>query len=351
MVRIERDPDLWDVTRGAVPAYRGSLRHTVCCSCVSSRHGHFVPRAWVAAGPVDVLRTAQCWLESAAFQRLTATLGAPGLVSQDLHALVMWSANVLDTRHGTERRNARATTWTADQIQALLSAAGPLGLLKTAQPRRSSYDITVLLGGATTGNRLRTALARDFISQGVDLGMLVAVTAERALSDHEYATDPDSVGDRTEWSNVLRYLRNAFGPLRVGPAITGGTDSTAWQDRQFDTALGRNLRLLVAPSSSPHRRANTSDGITFLLQRIPSAKRRNILLITSAIYAPYQFFAGVPIISSDGARHVELVGTPTNTDGDAHLLTQRIAQEIHSALNAATRLLQSKLPYRGFQHQ
>ena len=43
--------------------------------------------------------------------------------------------------------------------------------------------------------------------------------------------------------------------------------------------------------------------------------------------------------SSDGADHVELVGTPTGTDGDTNLLAQRIAQEIHAAVNAATTIL------------
>ena len=299
-----------------------------------------IRRAWVAGNQVDVLRTAQQWLESAPLEQLTAALGGPRPAAQDLGAMAMWSANLLDTRRGAERRDAVPIPWTTDQIRVLLSAAGPLGLLETAEPSRPSYDTTVVVGGATTGNRLRTALARDFMSRGMDLGMLVAVTAERALSDHEHATDPDSVADRTEWSNLLRHLADAFGPFRVGAAATGGTGSRVWQDQEFDAAAGRKLRLLVAPSSSAHRRANTADSLTFLLERMPPAQRRHTLIITSAIYAPYQFFVGAPIVSSDGAEHVELVGTPTGTDGDTILLAQRIAQEIHSAVNAATTLLQ-----------
>lgn len=250
-----------------------------------------------------------------------------------------WSSSVLDTRRGAERRDTIPTTWTMEQIRGLLSAAGPLGLLETAAPCRASYDITVLLGGATTGNRLRTALARDLAGRGVDLGMLVAATADRALSDHEYASDPDSVGDRTEWANLLRYLADVFGPLRAGTAATGGTVGAAWQDHEFDTVMGMKLRVLVAPSSSAYRRANTSDSLTFLLGRIPVVRRRHVLVITSAIYAPYQFFAGAPIVLSDGAAHLELVGTPTGTDGDTNLLAQRIAQEVHAAVNSATTIL------------
>lgn len=294
---------------------------------------------WVSGSQVDVLRTAQRWFESTAFQRLIVALGGPNPPIGNLEALARWSASTLDTRRGAERRDALPATWTTDQIRALLSAAGPLGLLDTAPPCRASYQTTVLLGGATTGNRLRTALARDLASRGVDLGVLVAVTAERALSDHEHATDPDSVADRTEWANLLRYLADAFGPLQAGAATTGGTGSAAWQDHEFDTAMGTSLRVLVAPSGSAHRRANTSDGLTFLLDRIPLVQRRHVLIITSAIYAPYQFFAGAPAVLSDGAEHVELVGTPTGIDGDTNLLAQRIAQEVHSAVRAATIIL------------
>ncbi len=306
----------------------------------------YIPRAWVADNYANVQRSAQLWLESSALERLIAALGGPSPDPRELGALATWSANTLDTRRGAERRDAVPTTWTRDQIQALLSAAGPLGLLGTAEPHRAVYAATILVGGAATGNRLRSALARDLANRGVDLGMLVAVTAERVLSEHEHVTDPDSIRDRTEWSNLLRYLDVVFGPLRVGTTTAGGTGSTSWQDQQLDTAAGRNLRLLVAPSSNLHRRANTSDGLTFLLERIPPTQRRHILIITSAIYAPYQFFAGAPIVLSDGAEHVELVGTPTGTDGDANLLAQRIAQEIHAAVNAATTLLQS-LPGAG----
>jgi hypothetical protein len=196
--------------------------------------------------------------------------------------------------------------------------------------------MTVLLGGATTGNRLRTALVRDLACRGLDLGMLVAVTAERALSDHEHASDPDSMADRTEWANLLRYLADAFGPLHAGAVTTGGTGSAAWQDHKFNTATGGNLRVLVAPSRSAHRRANTSDSLAFLPDRIPLVRRRHVLIITSAMYAPYQFFAGAPVVLSDGAEHVELVGTPTGTDSDANLLAQRIAREIHAAVHAVT---------------
>jgi hypothetical protein len=78
--------------------------------------------------------------------------GEHSSATQDIEALARWNARTLDTRRGAERRDAIPATWTRDQIRALLSATGLLGLLETAAPCRASYEITVLLGGATTDN-------------------------------------------------------------------------------------------------------------------------------------------------------------------------------------------------------
>jgi hypothetical protein len=109
--------------------------------------------------------------------------------------------------------------------------------------------------------------------------------------------------------------------------------------------MGTNLRVLVAPSSSAHRCVNTSDSLMFLLDRISLAQRRHVLVITSTMHAPYQFFAGAPVVLSDGVDHVELVGTPTGTDGDTNLLAQWIAQEIHAAVHAA------QFPHQHIEHR
>jgi hypothetical protein len=64
-----------------------------------------------------------------------------------------------------------------------------------------------------------------------------------------------------------------------------------------------------------------------------------VLLITSAIYAPYQFFTSAPLLLARGVGWVELVGTPTATDRAGQLLAQRLGQEIHSAIAGAVELV------------
>jgi hypothetical protein len=63
-----------------------------------------------------------------------------------------------------------------------------------------------------------------------------------------------------------------------------------------------------------------------------------MLIITSAIYAPYQFFTIAPQLLAAGTEHAEFVSTAAQTTGDKAVLAQRIAQEIDSAINATCHL-------------
>jgi hypothetical protein len=78
--------------------------------------------------------------------------------------------------------------------------------------------------------------------------------------------------------------------------------------------------------------------MTFLAQCEPALASQSALVITSAIYAPYQFFAAVGQLLTAGLGHAELTGTPTSTGGAPLLLAQRLGQEIHAAITAATAL-------------
>jgi hypothetical protein len=104
-----------------------------------------------------------------------------------------------------------------------------------------------------------------------------------------------------------------------------------------DMPSGPLLRLVAAPTSDPARRADTADAVMFLAQRIPASQRRHVLVITSAIYVPCQLLVVAPGLLVNGSSYAEMIGTPTATDGDPSLTAQRIGQEIHATVTAATR--------------
>ena len=223
-------------------------------------------------------------------------------------------------------------------MQALLEAGDGLGLMRTARPSRMAYDVGVILGGATTGNRLRVEMTAGLLRSDLRTPQVVLLAAERALGAHEIEEEPASEHDGTEWRNLIRNADAELGPLDEVAADSGGVGLRAWRDVRYRSA-GPAVRLLVAPSPRPEHRASTADAIRFFARRIAADDRRTVLVVTSAIYAPYQFFSAAPLVLAADARHAELVGTPTTRDGDTRLLAQRLGQETHAAISAVQALL------------
>ena len=120
--------------------------------------------------------------------------------------------------------------------------------------------------------------------------------------------------------------------------MAGGIGAQQWLDHRYRGEDGqRALRLLVAPSLSPSR-ANTPDAVCFLERHFDDLPQ-TLLVVTSTIYVPYQFFAVAGMLLSGGISHLEFVGTPTSVSENRVLLAQRIAQEIHGALASAAQVL------------
>jgi hypothetical protein len=297
------------------------------------------PPPWVAADLAQVASRSRAWLSSEPLRELVVDLGGPAPDLADPDALRRWSAATLDTRAGAERRAAAAVTWDPNRLGALIAAAGPLGLLRTAAPLHTRYDAAIMLGGTTTGNRLRVELTADLLRAGIEFTQVVALTAERSLSEHERDSEPDSADEATEWRNLLRYLDQHLGGLTQTHRASSGDGHQRWRDEHYKAPDHRAVRLLVAPSSIPQRRATSADAIAFFAEHIGNSPLTSGLVITSAIYAPYQYFVTAPRLLRGGLEHVELIGTATATDGQRDLLAQRLGQEIHAAILAATAAL------------
>jgi len=301
-----------------------------------------VPPAWLAQQPGDVPSAAAAWLATPALSALSRALGGPVVrrIPGDLPALAQWSRRVLDTRHGAERHEARRGDLPEPAIRLLAAAARDLGLLATRAPALRAYDTVVILGGTATGNRLRVALTAEFARQGTGMDVVAGLSAHRLITAGERTAEQVPPAEHTEWQNLLREISTAFhvaASARPGPEAPAAGFLTAL-DQEFGDPAGRRIRILAAPSRDRNRRANTADAVDYLTRRIPAARRQRVLVVTSAIYAPYQFFTVSPPLLAAGTRHAELVGTPTQAAGGEALLAQRFAQEIHSAIQATARL-------------
>ena len=292
-------------------------------------------RSWSGSTVADAIDIGCAWLTSPPLSRLLHALGGPivGDFRQDLLDLVQWSSDVLDTRRGSERQAVTPVALEDSHIGALVDAAGPLGMLHTPPPSLPRYDMTVVLGGTTTGNDLRARFAAELAVDGIAIGQVVGLAVERALMNDER----DATGYRTESEHLDAVLRALFAERVAGPL--DGSDRKL--DRQSESVVLERYgyRLLTAPSSRPERRTDTGDAIEYLADHVPPRERRSALIVTSAIYVSYQFLVVAPLLLAEGSQYVEVVGTPTATDGPRGVLAQRVAQEVHATIVTLARQL------------
>jgi hypothetical protein len=251
-----------------------------------------------------------------------------------LDSLRSWSATHLDTRGGRERQESEPMEFSDQERETILRAAGPLGLLATAFPTRLSYDLTIVLGGTVLANELRLQLAWRLADVGVDLGRLVAASAYRPLSaserDRALESGAPENARESEYSHLEWVVRRHVGePTRSRRREGGSGIYAAWSYTTFSNEASSQIEVAKAPSRRPNRRADTLDVVRFVGQMVGTTPHA-VLVVTSAIYAPYTFFLLAPTATS--GHMLEVVGTPTSVNATS-ALTQRLAQEMHATLS------------------
>jgi hypothetical protein len=299
-----------------------------------SRYDTIGSHSWIAKSLPDLRAQARHWLTAPPLTELVTALGGPTVedTQQSFQQLAAWTAATLDTRRGAERHDAEQVQQFSTHADAIIGAAGELGLLGTADQRRHDYDCLVILGGTATGNRLRTELAATLLGH-LRTRLIIGAASERRLSEAESAAEPGSAGFDVEWRDLRTRMMQL---LDLRPAAVATEEETEARLLGYLRNHDTPVRLLVTPTVD-QRRPTTHDQVRHLRELLPPPSRRRVLLVTSAIYAPYQFFAATTELLPD-ASHVELVGTPTSTIGHQGLLTQRLLQEVHSAVHAAVQL-------------
>jgi hypothetical protein len=190
-----------------------------------------------------------------------------------------------------------------------------------------------VLAGTATGNQMRVEFAHKLLNAGVSAEQLVAVGALRPLSPVERADEPTALDAVDEWQHLSATVSAVFGLSSSDVQEDDADPPPSWQDVSATDRTGRTVRLICAPMIAG-RRPNTATSLRFMLERLGVANASSMLLVTSAIYAPYTFFTAAPILLGAGVRWMEVVGTPTAQRRDPAHRAQRLLQEVKSTLDA-----------------
>lgn len=295
--------------------------------------------ASTAGEPREIQQSTASWLDSAEMSELLALFGhalkATGLRNRLAEAEKV-SRDIFDFRQGNERWEAKKAQFsqrTAEGIDALISriyrdpqscAATELG-----QPTHG-----LVLGGRINSCLLRAELLAELLRQGLQVGCVWGLGSRRQTVDIER-----KVASELDLGPVDDELDAMCAALSYALALPGGSERSRQSPsevRQLSVAPIAVAGLAAEPRPGKTR-ATTSDTYRFFLESAESVTRADhILIITSAIHAPFQHAQALAELSVPTGATITSVGAHIGTSQQATIraewTTAEWLQEIRSAI-------------------
>ncbi len=283
------------------------------------------------------------WIAQPALRRIVEAEGGrwpSGSLEQKVEALHEFSAR-WDFRSGVERLEIDPAS-SQHHDESLLADAAELGMTAADRPADNRYDHALVLGGTALASIYRLRRLYELRGDGLDVGRTAVLTALREIGEQELLI----VRERTEVAAIVDGSpRTEFDVMTRATEFFSGShvtvEHTPNPNPNLASALARlgDVLVLAAPSADPSRRANSRDNYDVYISEIGPAD--SILVVTSSIYLPYQFFVALQALGWEHPRTVEAVGFPPAWMRGVLTGPQNVLQEIRSALFGARSTLEA----------
>lgn len=295
--------------------------------------------ASTAGDPRRIQQSTAAWLDSAEMTNLLAyfghTLTATGLRNR-LKEAEQISRDIFDFRQGGERWEAKEIDFppcTAEAAEALVARIyrDPQGFPATELGEPTHC---LVLGGRINSCLLRAELLAELLRQGLQVGRIWGLGSHRPIveMEREVAAGLELGPVTDELDAVCAALRHAL----LLPDITDPSARAPSEVRRL-AAAPVPVAGLAAERGPGNARATTSDTYRFFLRTAENITVRDrILVITSAIDAPFQHAQALAELSVPTGATITSVGAHIGTSRQAAVRTEwttaQWLQEIRSAI-------------------
>lgn len=295
--------------------------------------------ASTANDPREIQRCTASWLDSAEMTELLAhfdhQLTTAGLRNRLAEAEQV-SRGIFDFRQGGERWEARKTEFsqqTAEAVDALVARIyrdpRALPASELGEPAHG-----LVLGGGINSCLLRAELLANLLEQGLRVGHVWGLGSRRNVVDMER-----KVASELHLDPVDDELDAMCAALRYALSLPNGAErsrQSPTEVRQLATSPIPVVGLAAEPGPG-NVRATTSDTYRFFLETAATVTEQDrILIITSAIHAPFQHAQALAELSLPTGATITTVGAHIATSREpavrAEWTTAQWLQEIRSAL-------------------
>jgi hypothetical protein len=212
-----------------------------------------------------------------------------------------------------------------------------------SSPSRTEYDHALVLGGTALASVYRVRYLSDLMHDGLGVRHVAALTAMRELpaTELELARERPDVAPLVDGAKVeFDVLAAAVGALvAAAPVIERVSDPNPHLSGAV-AHVGSAATVIAAPSADPARRANTMDNYGAYRDRI--APGDHLLIVTSSIYLPYQFFLAVrAALELPAPLTIEAIGFPPEWLRGILSGPENVLQELRSGFFGARTLVES----------
>lgn len=235
---------------------------------------------------------------------------------------------------GGERWNIYDDSKVTENEKIIWDCAKGLGMIDVSTTKINP-DYILPLGGARMTNLLRPKMAKELLDfYQWDSKLIVALSGNRLINDIEReTTDRYAPKAVTEYDAINAGLEHTFNIKKYeeNKEINKNINLQSTVRKYTENYRQCEIYSIAAPSTDPGRRANSLDTFTYFINKFSIKEKTQILLVTSAIYAPYQLLKFIPL-ALEYDLEVDVVGTPP-TSGIPQTASHYL-QEIKSIVDA-----------------
>ena len=283
------------------------------------------------------------WICSEAFTRLVILFGGTLPSAKSIKEQVSYFndfADVWDYRkhkaNGGERWLVSEDGFLSEHKSEIMESMFALGLTDVMEPKQRP-DYIMPLGGARMANLDRCLAANEMCQLYKEYNIpVVALTGMRPINDIEKESlETYAPFAKTEYEAICCGIEKAFNlskGLYSETLHSNDNINMAWAERVYDCDK-RMISVLSAPSSDPDRRANSMDTFEFFLKRYEQKEGAKLLLVTSAIYVPFQLMKFTDLALEKGL-YVDCIGNRSYDHSPTVLNTASYLQELKATINA-----------------
>jgi hypothetical protein len=295
--------------------------------------------ASTASDPREIQQSTASWLDSAEMSELLGHFGhaltATGLRNRLAEAEQV-SRHIFDFRRGGERWEAEKVKFpprTAEAVDALICRIyrdpQEVPATELGQPTHG-----LVLGGRINSCLLRAELLAKLLAEGLHVGHIWGLGSRRDVVEIEC-----EVASALNLGPIVDELDAMCAALNYALTLPGGAGEprrSSSEVRQLATSPIPIAGLAAEPSPG-NMRATTSDTYRFFLKNAGSVTHSDhILVITSAIHAPFQHAQALAELSVPTGATITSVGAHISTSRQSAIRTEWTTaewlQEIRSAI-------------------